>query len=353
MFLKRTRLLLFVSAAVGFSGWISTAFCQDPFYQGKTITIIAARAPGGAGDARLKALTSVLRKHIPGEPSFLTEYMPAAGGRRAGSHMYKVVKPDGLTIGVMSNGFIPAGHLGDKGALYEIDKFIYLGSYFSSTPLVFISGHGSGFKNLEMLRAEPGVRIGAHPVGHTLYVAGRIFAFVLGLKDPRFIPGYSGADLDIALMNREVDARVTTADTLIKRREWIDNNLVDIHAAIEIPKGQPSSHPRLAAVPDLETFGKSEMERRLVAVYRTFRMVGMPIVLPPDVPKANVQILQDAMRKTLRDPELEANYKKLAGEDVTPLMPEDLERSIRALPREQDLIDFYKKLSGPDALSAR
>lgn len=353
MFLNRLRRPLFVSAFVGFLGSTCPAFSQEPLYQGKTITIIAARAPGGAGDARLKALTSVLRKHIPGEPGFLTEYMPAAGGRRAGSHMYKVVKPDGLTIGVMSNGFIPAGHLGDKGSLYDIDKFIYLGSYFSTTPLVFISGNGSGLRNLEMLRAKPGVRIGAHPVGHTLYVAGRIFALVLGLKDPRFIPGYSGADLDVALMNREVDARVTTADTLIKRREWIDNNLVDFHATIEIPKGQPSSHPLLATVPDLETFGKSAMERRLVAVYRTFRMVGMPIVLPPGVPKANVEILREAMRKTLRDPELEANYKKLAGEDVTPLMAEDLERSIRELPREQDLIDLYKKLSGPEALPTR
>jgi hypothetical protein len=38
---------------------------------------------------------------------------------------------------------------------------------------------------------------------------------------------------------------------------------------------------------------------------------------------------------------------------VTPLMAEDLERSIRELPREQDLIDLYKKLSGPDALPTR
>lgn len=326
---------------------------QTPFYQGKTITIVAARAPGGAGEARLKALTSVLRKHIPGEPTFLTEYMPAAGGRRAGSHMYRTVKPDGLTVGVMSNGFIPAGHLGDAGALYDIDKFIYLGSYFSSTPLIFITNKDVGLNNLEKLRATSGVRIGAQPVGHTLYVAGRIFAVVLGLKEPKFIPGYGGPDLDVALMNREVDGRVTTADTLIKRREWLENNLVDFHATIEIPKGQKPAHSRLAKVPDLESIGRSAKERNLVAVYRTFRMIGMPIVLPPGTPKTNVQILQEAMRKTLNDPELEENYRKLAGEDVTPLMPEALEKSIRDLPREQEVIDLYKKLSGPDTLPAR
>jgi len=32
------------------------AFAQAPFYQGKTITVIATTAPGGTGDLRVKAL---------------------------------------------------------------------------------------------------------------------------------------------------------------------------------------------------------------------------------------------------------------------------------------------------------
>ena len=43
------------------------AFAQAPFYQGKTITVIATTSPGGTGDMRVKSLLPTLRKHIPGK----------------------------------------------------------------------------------------------------------------------------------------------------------------------------------------------------------------------------------------------------------------------------------------------
>ena len=38
------------------------AFAQAPFYQGKTLTIVAGPAPGGIGDNRVKSLHPFLRK---------------------------------------------------------------------------------------------------------------------------------------------------------------------------------------------------------------------------------------------------------------------------------------------------
>jgi hypothetical protein len=40
----------------------------DSFYQGKTITIIHGRAPGGSGDLRVRAVVPFLQKYIPGNP---------------------------------------------------------------------------------------------------------------------------------------------------------------------------------------------------------------------------------------------------------------------------------------------
>jgi tripartite-type tricarboxylate transporter receptor subunit TctC len=51
------------------------AFCQTPFYQDKTITMIASTAPGGTGDLRVKTMVPILRKHIPGNPTIAVEYM--------------------------------------------------------------------------------------------------------------------------------------------------------------------------------------------------------------------------------------------------------------------------------------
>ena len=59
------------------------ALPQAPFYQGKTITVIAGQEPGGLGDLRLKSILPYLKKHIPGQPSIVVEYMPGGGGPKS------------------------------------------------------------------------------------------------------------------------------------------------------------------------------------------------------------------------------------------------------------------------------
>jgi len=63
------------------------ALPQAPFYQGKTITVIAGQEPGGLGDLRLKSILPYLKKHIPGQPNIVVEYMPGGGGRKAANYI--------------------------------------------------------------------------------------------------------------------------------------------------------------------------------------------------------------------------------------------------------------------------
>ena len=56
------------------------SFSQSSFYEGKTITVVAGTAAGGAGDMRTRAVVFVLKKHIPGNPTIIMEYMPGGGG---------------------------------------------------------------------------------------------------------------------------------------------------------------------------------------------------------------------------------------------------------------------------------
>ena len=62
-------------------------------------------------------------------------------------------------------------------------------------------------ERLEKLRAHAGLRIGAQTVGHDIYINGRLFSWLLGLKDPKFVTGYSGPELDLALGGGEIDGR--------------------------------------------------------------------------------------------------------------------------------------------------
>jgi hypothetical protein len=209
-----------------------------------------------------------------------------------------------------------------------------------------------GANSLEKLRSIPGLRIGAQAVGHPIYLTGRLFAYLLGLKEPKFVTGYTTQELDIALLRGEVDGRSNLAETVVLRNfEWIEKGLVDFHSIIEVPKGNKQSH--FAQLPELESFATSEKERRVVTLLRGFRATGSPNILPPGTPKERVQILQEAMRKTFKDPEFHKEFKKLAGDEAAPLMPEELEKAITEMPRDREVIDFFKKLSGADALPPR
>jgi len=327
------------------------AVAQTPFYQDKSITVVAATDPGGTADLRIRTVVSFLRKHIPGNPTIIVEYMPGGGGRKAANHVYRTARPDGLTIGAMLSSLVPAAVVGETGVLYDIDKLIYLGTPYSGHPHVFLSRKDAGVSSLEKLRSVPGLRLGAQSVGHTIYYTGRMFVYLIGLREPRFVIGYSGPELDTAFLRGEVDMRSNHPDNPI-RQGFLDKGFADFHAIIEVPKGQKHPHPRYSELPDLESFARTDKERKLVSMHRTFQQAGAPFVLPPGTPKDRVEILQEAMRRTFKDPEFHKEYKKM-GDDSAPLMPESLEKVIKDLPREPEVVDLFKQLFGAGPLPPR
>jgi hypothetical protein len=54
-------------------------------------------------------------------------------------------------------------------------------------------------------------------VGHNIYITGRLFAYFLALKDPRMVVGYSGPEVDLALLRGEVDARSSLIASIVQR----------------------------------------------------------------------------------------------------------------------------------------
>jgi tripartite-type tricarboxylate transporter receptor subunit TctC len=325
------------------------AASQAPFYKGKTITFINGVGPGGTGDLRGKPIAALLAKHIPGNPTIVTEYMPGGGGRKAANHMYSAARPDGLTIARISSSMVPNAVLGESGVQYDLDKLIYLGAAESVFHFVLFTRKEAGLNNLEKLRSTPGVRIAAGPVGHSTYYLPRLFAYLMDMKEPRIVPGYSGAETDVALTRGEVDLSVESTGSV--KPEWIQKGFVDFHVALEIPRGR--KFPGFTHLPELERFVKSEKDRKLLAMVRAFRQTGAPWILPPNTPQERVHTLQEAMRKTFADPDFHSQYKKIAGDDATPLLPEELEKVIRQLPRDPETVELFKKFLGGGPLPSR
>ncbi len=352
--MKTQNLLRILSSALLIQ-WValpSFLAAQDDFYKGKTLTIIQGRAPGGTGDIRARTLVPFLQKHIPGHPTIVMEYMPGGGSRKAANHLFNSANPDGLTIGNASSGMVSAAVLKTTGVLYDLDKFLYLGSPFSKHHAVFVTRKELGAGNLAQLRAAKSIRIGGQSVGFSTYNEGRLFAYILRLKFPVYITGFAGAELDPALIRGEIDGRATSADSVLRRNpDWLKQQAVDFHAIIEVPEGE--KHSQFGKLPDIGALASTELERKVVLMQRAFRVTGQPFIAPPGLPAERAKILQDAFRKTYSDPDFQKEYHKMTRDDPSPLMPENHEKAIRDIPREPEVIEVFSQLISAGPLPTR
>jgi tripartite-type tricarboxylate transporter receptor subunit TctC len=325
----------------------SYALAQTSYYAGKTITIIRGGGTGGSGEFQTRAVIPYLKKYIPGNPTIVLEFMDGAAGRKGANYIY-AANPDGLKIG-SAGAMIPGPILGLPGSHYDIDKFIYIGSTETGNPYVFFSRRGAGLDSPEKLRTTPGIRIGAQAVGHSVYVTGRMFAYLLQLNDPKFVVGFNDPEMDIAMRNGELDARTSSSiDNLFQKD--IKESLY-FHATISNPKGRLD--PRLPGLPDLDTFAKHDKERKVIDLFRAFQVPRWPYHLPPGTPAELVKILRDAMAKTFKDPGFHQDFNKLMGRDPSPLTGEEVEKAVRELPRDPEVIALYEKFAEPGPLPPR
>ncbi len=337
--------------ALVFSGLVlfpSIGSTQAPYYAGKTITVIEGNSAGGVADLRTKTIMQFLQKYIPGNPTIVSQYVPGGGGRQAANHVYRAAA-DGLTIGACSPGVLSSAVLGETGVEYDPYKFIYLGSPFSENINMFATRKALGINSLEKLRAASGLRVGAQSVGHVQYIRGRLFAWLLDVKEPRFVVGYSGTELEIALERGEIDARATTLDTQTLTESF--QNLVDFHAIFENPKGRRPA--QFAHLPDIDSFVRAGIESRLMAMLRTFWGIGTLKYLPPSTPQKFAEILRQAFRDTFKDRQFHEQYKKVIGVNPTPLVGEEQQKLVAALPRDNEVIKVFKIISGMDPLPPR
>jgi len=349
---NRLALLSLLNLVIAIALMSKDGFSQAPFYQGKTITIIHGRNAGGAGDFRARAVAPFLHKYIPGTPTIVHEYMDGGGGRKAANHIFSVARPDGLTIGNVGGGVVASAVLGETGVQYDLDKLHFVGSPFSTSHYLLLTRREAGFSTLEKLRQASGVRFGAQSIGHTVYNVGRIMAWLLGLKETKDVTGFSTPERDVALLRGEIDAIAATDEGLVTRKaDWLEKGLIDLHVIYAIPR--ENKHPRFYYLPEIDGFAKTERERKVLTMFRIFGLTGSPFILPPALPKDRVEIIKEALRNSFKDADFFKEYRKLTGEDPTPLMPEASEKAVRELPRDPETVALFKKFTGAGPLPPR
>src|SRR5262245_22329703 len=98
---------------------LSVAAAADDYFSNKTIRVMVGFAPGGGFDTYSRAIARHLGKHIQGNPSVVVENMTGAGSLILANYMYKIAKPDGLTIGNFHGNQIINQVLGGAGIEFD------------------------------------------------------------------------------------------------------------------------------------------------------------------------------------------------------------------------------------------
>ena len=173
-----------------------------------------------------------------------------------------------------------------------------------------------------------------------------------GLKSPNFVVGYSSSELDIALARGELDGRINNADTLLRRNaESIAKGVIDLHAIMEVPKGlKQAGFERL---PEFEDFAKTEKERRLLRMVPDLARSGRLTYSRPGTAARTGRAYPRAV-DTFKDPEFHKEYDdQLVGEEPAPVMPEEMERLVKELPRDPEIVELFKKINAAEPLPPR
>ena len=322
-----TRLIAIIAGLGLLTSAVPTT-AQESFYKGKTIRIIVGFTAGGGFDVYSRTIARHMGRFIPGGPTIIVENMPGAGSLISANYLYRIAKPDGLSMGHFIGGLFLSQVLGQKGVEFDARKFEFVGAPVNEHPVCALT-KASGVTSLERWFAAPApVKMGGvAPGSSNPDNITRVIKAALGLPI-QLVTGYKGtAEIRLAAEGGELAGSCWGWGSV--RATWrkgLDAGEVQIVLQIT-----PKPHPDLPGVPLAINFAKTEEARRIleVAVHNDSTLVRT-YTLPPGTPKDRVQILRKAFQETLRDPAFLAEAERTKIE-IAPIAGEDIERTVANL----------------------
>ena len=307
--------------------YFTPARAQEPFYKGKTVRIIVGASAGGGYDTYSRTIARHIGKHVPGNPTFVVDNMPGAGFLIAANHIYKVAKPDGLTIGHFIGGLFLQQLLGKPGVEFEGVKFGFIGVPTQDNYVIGISKK-TGITSIDQwLSTKTVIKLGGVGPGSATDDIPKVFMATIGLP-AQLVSGFKGtADVRLAYNSGEVQGVCNAWESF--RATW-PNELQSGDLTIVL-NTTAKPLPELPNVPLSINYAKTDEARKLVqALVHSVGPAARPYVVPPGTPKDRIATLQKAFMETMKDPEFLADAKK-AKLDINPLDGQELEQNVREM----------------------
>jgi tripartite-type tricarboxylate transporter receptor subunit TctC len=320
------RFFALMSAILALTLTSGIAHGAGPFYEGKAIRIIVGFSAGGGWDLYARALGRHMGKHIPGTPPIIVDNMPGAAGMISANYLYKMAKPDGLTIGYTNAGLFLSQFLEQPGIEFEARKFVFIGS-ITKDNAVCVLNKARGITTVqEWVASKTPVKVGTVGTGNVGDMQPRILKTSIGLPIQIISPYNGQSDISLAMERGEIDGTLWPLDSLkMMKRKALEAG--DLNIPLQVV---PKPLLGLENVPVWMSLAKTNEARQIVGLFDFTNEMGRPFTLPPGTPSEIVQVLRRAFQETIKDKEFLAEAEK-AQMGLDPSTGEEVEKSVSSL----------------------
>ncbi len=319
---------------------------QAGYYTGKTIKILEGRRPGGTGSLRTTSTVKHLKKHL-GFGAAVFQYIPGAGGTAAANQIANKARRDGFTLGNSSSGIFSRSILGARGVRYKLEDLAILGAGSPGGVLSLTVRPGLKITSVEQLRSKKGFRFGNRSVGHSLYNADRITAFIIGMKEPRWVLGYSSSEVRLAMGREEIDMYMAGVAGLIRDApHWLNEGFTFPAQMRDVLGQGVEDYPSMPQkIPTLAELADTKIKKDILRLHNATTPGGSLFYVRKDIPEEALKELRAAFDKVWKDPEFLKDYKRFTRQAASPVLGEDYERFLRNRPRDPHVLKVYKQLT--------
>jgi tripartite-type tricarboxylate transporter receptor subunit TctC len=316
-------------------GWLSSATAQEPFYKGKTISLIIGSNASGGYDGYGRLLSRHMGRHIPGNPTFVVQNMPGANGARSANHLYSVAAQDGTAIGIFDQAMFLRQALGSPGVKGDVAKFNWIGRLISNSAVLF-AWHTAKVKKIEDVFTNELIVAASGAASRLNWSA---LNALTGTKF-RLVTGYEGpASAKIAMMRGEVEALSLPWSALrAENPEWLRDKTINLL----LQTGD--KNPGLEHLPRMVDLAKNTDTRKMLEIFASPSVVGRAFAAPPGVARERVEMLRTAFSAMLKDQAFQADAKKI-NFDVDPMGGAELQSFFSSAGYPAELIERAKTIA--------
>ena len=262
----------------------ATSAKPRPYYEGKTIQLIVAFAPGGVTDNSARLVGRYLGKHIAGNPNVVVQNMPGASGIISANFLYSVAKRDGRTIAALGRGNYLEQMVGQPEVRFDFRKFSWIGS-FNNAPMMLSCRSDSGLTSADKIRAAAKPpRIAQGGSGSISFIFSSLVEQALNLKFQNVMGYQSGREIDLAVERGEVDCRASSDITVLRTPwpEWLEKRFI----AFIVQQGPKKSRVLPQDLPTVDelTTPQAKPVLNLMDVMLAYTEFDRPFAAPPGTP---------------------------------------------------------------------